>query len=79
MGLRGFAGVMFGLLMMSMGEMRVMGARFVLAVRDEAGGFAMMLRGLFVMLGGEFVLLGGALGVRHGRLPFLPHLADGVR
>ncbi|MGA2791945.1 MAG: hypothetical protein ABSE69_00210 [Roseiarcus sp.] len=79
MGLRGFAAMMFGLFMMSMGQMRMMGARFVLAVRDEGGGFAMMLCGLFVMLCGEFMLLGGVLGVRHGRLPFLPHLADGAR
>jgi hypothetical protein len=79
MGLRGFARVMSGLCMMSVGEMRTMSARFVIAVRDEGGGFAMMLRGLFVMLCGEFVMLGGVLGVRHGRLPFLPRLADGVQ
>jgi hypothetical protein len=79
MGLGGFAGVMFGLFMMGMGEVRVMGARFVLAVRDVAGGFAVMLGGFFMMLGGEFVMFGGVLGVRHGRLPFLPRLADAAQ
>jgi hypothetical protein len=79
MGLRGFAAVMFGLLMMSMGQVRVMGARFVIAVGDEGGGFAMVLRGLVVVLCGELVMLGGVLGVRHGGLPFLLHLADAVQ
>ncbi|MGO9756979.1 MAG: hypothetical protein ACLPNY_10235 [Roseiarcus sp.] len=79
MSLGRLAGVMFGVLVMRMGEMRVMGPRFVLAVRKEAGGFAMMLGGLIVVLGGELVLLGGVLGVRHGRLPWSAHLADGVQ
>jgi hypothetical protein len=72
MRLGGFAGVMLGLFMMGMGEVRVMGARFVFAVRDVAGRFA-------VMLGGFLMMFGGVLGVRHGRLPFLPHLADAAQ
>ena len=79
MRLGGFARVMFGVLVMRMGEMRMMRARFVIAVGDVAGGGAMMFGGLFVMLGGVLVMLGGVLGVRHGRLPYWPHLADGVQ
>jgi 23S rRNA (cytidine1920-2'-O)/16S rRNA (cytidine1409-2'-O)-methyltransferase len=70
MGLGGFAGVMLGMFVMGMGEMGVMGARFMIAVRDKGGGFAMMLGGVFVMFGCVLVMLGGLLGVRHGRLPF---------
>jgi hypothetical protein len=70
MSLRGFAGMMFGVLMMRMGEMRVMGAGFVIAVGDMRGGFAMMLRGVLMMLGGVFVMFGSVFGVRQGRLLF---------
>jgi hypothetical protein len=79
MSLRGFDGMMFCMLVMSMSEVSVMGARFVIAVGDMGSGFAVMFGGLFVMFGGVFVMVGGVLGVRHGRLPFLPHLADGVQ
>jgi hypothetical protein len=70
MGFRGFAGVMFGMLVMRMGEMRMMGAGLVIAITHMSGGFAMMLGGMFVMFGGVLVMFGGVLGVRHGRLPF---------
>jgi 23S rRNA (cytidine1920-2'-O)/16S rRNA (cytidine1409-2'-O)-methyltransferase len=70
MGFRGFACMMFGVLVMAMGQMRVMGARFVVAIRDMRGGFAVMLGGVFVMFGGVLVVIGGVLGVSHGRLPF---------
>ena len=79
MRLGGFAGVMLGMSMVGMGEMGVMGARFVIAVRDMSGGFAMMLGGVFVMFGGLLVMLGGVFGVRHRRLPVLPHLAEANR
>ena len=60
--------MMFGVLVMAMGQMRVMGARFVIAILDERGGFAMMLGGMFMVLGGMFVMICSVLGVRHGRL-----------
>jgi hypothetical protein len=79
MGFRGFAGVMLRVFVMSMGEMRVMSARFVVAVRDVSGGFAMMLCGMFVMFGGVLMMLCGVLGVRHCRLSLLPHLAGSAQ
>ena len=45
MRLGGFAGVMFGVLVMGMGEMGMMRAGFVVAVGDVAGGCAMMFGG----------------------------------
>ena len=68
MRLRGFAGVMLGMFVMSVRKMRVMGAGFVIAVGDMRGGLAMMLRGVFMVLGGVFVMICSVLGVRHGRL-----------
>jgi hypothetical protein len=79
MRLGGFSRVMFGLFVMRMGKMRMMRARFVIAVGDVAGGRTVMFGGLLVMLCGVLVMLGGVLGVRHGRLPYWPHLADGVQ
>ena len=79
MRLGGFARVMLGVLVMGMGEMRMMGARLVVAVGDMAGGGAVMFGGLFVMLCGVLVMLGGVLGVRHGRLPVWPRLADAMQ
>ena len=70
MSLRGLAGVMFSVLVMRVGEMGVMGPRFMIAIRDMGGGFAVMPGGMFMMFGGVFVMIGGVLGVRHGRLPF---------
>jgi hypothetical protein len=70
MGLRGFAGVMFGMFVMGVSEMRMMGARFVVAILDEPGRFAMVLGSLFVVLGGVLVMICSVLGVRHGRLLF---------
>jgi hypothetical protein len=61
---------MFGVFVVSMGKMRMMRARLVIAIRHMGGGFAMMLGGVFVMFGGMLVMFGGVLGVRHGRLPF---------
>jgi hypothetical protein len=59
---------MFGVLMMSVGEMRVMGSGLVIAVSNVRSSFAMMLSGLLMMLGGLLMVIGGVLGVRHGRL-----------
>ena len=70
MGLRRFVRVMFGMFVMRVSEMRMMGARFVVAILDKRGSFAMMLGGLFVVLGGMFVMICSVLGVRHGRLLF---------
>lgn len=61
---------MLGMFVMSVCEMRVMGAGFVIAVGDMRGGFAMMLRGVLMMLGGVFVMFGSVFGVRQGRLLF---------
>jgi hypothetical protein len=57
MGLGSFRGMVFGMFVMGVGEMGVVRARLMLAIRDERGGFAMMLRGLLVMLGGVFVMI----------------------
>ena len=70
MGLRSFAGVVFGMFVMRVSEMRMMGAGFMIAILDERGGFAMMLSGMFMVLGGMFVMICSVLGVRHGRLLF---------
>ena len=72
----GLAGMMLGVLVMRVGEMRMMRAGFVIAIGDMSRGFTMVLGGVFVMLGGLLVMLGGLLGVRHRRLPVLPHLAE---
>jgi hypothetical protein len=65
MGLRSLAGVMIGMFVMGVGEMGVMSARFVIAILDERGGFAMMLGRLLMMFGGVFVMVCSVLGVRH--------------
>jgi hypothetical protein len=70
MGFRGFARMMLGMFMMRMSEMCMMGARFVIAILDQRGGFAMMLGGVFMVLGGVLVMICSVLGVRHGRLLF---------
>jgi ABC-type antimicrobial peptide transport system permease subunit len=61
-------GVMLGVQIMRAGKMRMMAGDFMLAVRRVFGGFAMMMRGVFVMLGRMLVMFGGAFGVSHGRL-----------
>jgi hypothetical protein len=77
MSFRGFAGMVLGMLVMRMGEMRVMGAGFVIVIGHMGSGLAMMVGRVLVMLRSVLVMLGGMLGMRHGRLPFLPRLADG--
>jgi hypothetical protein len=72
----GFARVMLGLLMVSMGEMRVMGARLVIVLLEMGGGLTMMLGGAFEMLGGVLMMFGGALGVTHDLPPLWPQLAE---
>jgi hypothetical protein len=79
MRLRRFAGVMFGVRMMGVGEMGVMGAGLMIALGDMGRRFAMVLGGAVVVLGGLLVVLGGAFGVRHPRLPMLPHLAEATQ
>jgi hypothetical protein len=76
---RGFAGMMFRMFVVRMREMGVMRACFVIAVGNVGRRFAMMFGGVVVVFCGMFVMFGGAFGVRHGRFPFLPHLADGVQ
>ena len=75
----GFARVMFGVLVMRMSEVGMMGARLVVAVTHVRRGHAVMFGGLLVMLCRVLVMLGGVLGVRHGRLPYCPRLADGMQ
>jgi 23S rRNA (cytidine1920-2'-O)/16S rRNA (cytidine1409-2'-O)-methyltransferase len=62
---------MFGVSVVSMGKMRMMRARLVIAIRHVGGGFSMMLSRMLVMFGGMLMMFGGVFGVRHGRLPFV--------
>src|ERR1700722_17243930 len=62
---------MFGVSVVSMGKMRMMRGRLVIAIRHVGGGFAMMLSRMLVMFGGMLMMFGGVFGVRHGRLPFV--------
>src|ERR1700722_10141321 len=62
---------MFGVSVGSMGKMRMMRGRLVIAIRHVGGGFAMMLSRMLVMFGGMLMMFGGVFGVRHGRLPFV--------
>jgi 23S rRNA (cytidine1920-2'-O)/16S rRNA (cytidine1409-2'-O)-methyltransferase len=71
MSVRGFTGVMFGALVMRVGEMSVMGARLVIAIGHVRRCLPVMLGSVFVMFGGVLVVLGGMFGVNHGRLPLL--------
>jgi 23S rRNA (cytidine1920-2'-O)/16S rRNA (cytidine1409-2'-O)-methyltransferase len=71
MGVRGFAGVMLGALVMGVSEMSVMGARLVIAIGHMRRCLTMMLGSVFVMFGGVLVMLGGMFGVSHDRLPLL--------
>jgi hypothetical protein len=80
MSVRGFTGVMFGALVMRVGEMSVMGARLVIAIGHVRRCLPVMLGSVFVMFGGVLVVLGGMFGVNHWSSPLaLPHLAAGVQ
>ncbi len=56
MRLRGFFGVVLGVLRMALRNLRVMGALFGRSRFMMLGGFLMMLGGLFMMLGGLSVV-----------------------
>jgi hypothetical protein len=63
--LRGFAGVMFGVRGMAVGDLGVMGAFFSRASAMMLGGFVVMLGGLFVMLGGLGVMVRNLFRISH--------------
>jgi ABC-type uncharacterized transport system permease subunit len=69
MRLRSLVRMVLCLLMMGMSQMRVMSARFVVAVADLIGSLAMVLSGALMMFCGVGVMFGGKFGVRHGRSP----------
>jgi len=56
--LGGLAGVMVGLEAMTMRDMGMVAGEMMLAVFMMLGGFAMMLRRLFVVLGGGVMMIG---------------------
>jgi hypothetical protein len=62
------AGMMRGVQMMTMGQMRMMRGRLVLAALMGIGGMFVMLGGLGVGFRGLAVMLGDLLGMRHGTL-----------
>ncbi len=57
MTLGGFARRVGGVQAMSVGEMGMMAALFVIAIVIMLGGFLVMVSGLLVMLGGAFVMV----------------------
>lgn len=78
MRLGGLFAMMFGVDVMGVGEMRVMGGVFVLAVFVMLGGVTVMLGGFRMMVGGVGVMFGSAFGVRHGSSPhYAPDRARG--
>jgi hypothetical protein len=60
--LRGFGGMMRGVMMMAMRQVRVMRGEMMIAGFVVARGFAMMPGSVFVMFGCFVVVLGGLLG-----------------
>jgi hypothetical protein len=68
--LAGFLGMMGGVQMMSMGDMRMMPRLFVLPRLVLFGGLPMMAGGMFVMLRG-FVVMFCSRMASHGCLSFL--------
>jgi hypothetical protein len=74
--LGGRFGMVLGMKMMRMGEMRVMGRILVLFVFGVFHRLLMMMRGLLVMLGGVFVMIHGGVMLAHGRLLLAPHERD---
>ncbi len=54
--LGGFFGVVFRMKMMTVGDMRMMGGRFVIARLMVLGSFGMMLGRVPVMFGGQLVM-----------------------
>jgi hypothetical protein len=74
--LRGRFGVMPGMEMMRMGEMRVMGRILMLFIFRVLHRLVMMMRGLFVMLGGVLVMIDGGVMLAHGRLLKAPYERD---
>ncbi len=69
MGLRRFVGVIFGVPVVRVGEMGVVGARLMIALRQMSGGFAMVFCSMLVVFGRLLMMLGRDFGVGHGRLP----------
>jgi hypothetical protein len=63
------SGVILGVDVVRVGEMRMMVGVYVLAFLMMFGGLAMMLGSLLVMLGGFLVMLGGAFRVLHNPSP----------
>jgi len=67
--LRRFVGVMFGLPVVRVGEMGVVGARLMIALGQMRGGLAMVFCGMLVMFRCLLMMLGRDFGMGHGRLP----------
>ncbi len=63
--LRGFAGVVFGLNMMAMRQMSMVGGLLVIALFVVLSGIQVMLRGIFVVFRGVAMMIGVFL--RHGK------------
>ena len=65
-------GVMLGVQMVRVGEMRVMSRLLVLIAFGVLHRLEMVACGLLVMLGGVFVMLDGGVMFAHGRLLLAP-------
>jgi hypothetical protein len=73
-GLAGFRAMMMGVMAVTRRGVGVVRGAFVIFAFIMTGGFAMMMRGLFVMGGGVVVMLACRVLVRHG-FSFLECLA----
>ncbi len=69
MGLAGFRRVMMRVMAMARRRVGVMGGGFHIVVFEMPGGFAMMVRRLFVMVGGMGVVLADGVFLGHLGVP----------
>ncbi len=68
-GFAGFRRMVMCVMAMARRGMGMMRRRVVILVFIEAGGFAMMVRGLFMMFGGVLMMFAGRMLMRHEILP----------
>jgi hypothetical protein len=69
MRLAGFGGMVMGVMAVAGRGMGVMRRGLAIVVLISLGGFAVMMRCLFMMFGGVVMMLAGGMLVRHGELP----------
>jgi hypothetical protein len=71
--LGGGFGVMLGVEMVRMGDMRMMSRILMLFIFGVLHRLMMMVRGLLVVLGGVLVMFDGGVMLAHGRLLLAPN------